>query len=116
MKPAENSPATATGRPFQRGQSGNPGGRPKGNAALRAKCRDMDDELLERLRAIAMVADTDAASVAAIKLLLAYGHGAPEAKPLDDDDDANSAGTEGLTREERLAMAREYLRSKTVAH
>lgn len=56
----------------------NPGGRPKSNVELRARCRDLSESLIERLHRLALRADSDAASVAAIKLLLAYGYGTPE--------------------------------------
>lgn len=88
----QNSGKNSGLRPWKRGQSGNPGGRPKANIALRTKCRELDDEMLERLKVIAHVADTDAASVAAIKLLLAYGHGAPESKPIPDDEEELDMG------------------------
>jgi len=78
-------------RPWAKGQSGNPAGRPKSHVALRQKCRDLTDELVERLRQLAKGADSDAASVSAIKLLLAYGHGAPEAKPIDDESDEQTS-------------------------
>lgn len=58
----QNSGKNSGLRPWKRGQSGNPGGRPKANIALRTKCRELDDEMLERLKVIAHVADTDAAS------------------------------------------------------
>lgn len=75
----------ALGRAYRGGPSLNPGGRPKSNAALRQKCRDLTDELVERLRMLARAADSDTASVSTIKLLLAYGHGAPESRPIDDE-------------------------------
>lgn len=72
-------------RPWKPGQSGNPGGRPKLNIALRQKCRDLDEESLAALRAALAVPGE---RVAAAKVLLAYGHGAPESKPLLDEDEA----------------------------
>ena len=69
---------------FQKGHSGNPGGRPKQPNVLRTKCRELTEELIERLRQIAEKADTDATSIAAAKLILAYGYGAPDSAPLED--------------------------------
>lgn len=70
---------------FAPGASGNPHGRPKQDPMLRARCRELTEDLVERLHALALQADSDSASVAAIKLLLAYGHGAPESKRLDEE-------------------------------
>lgn len=76
-------------RPWKPGQSGNPGGRPKLNAALRQKCRDLDEESLAALRAALAVPGE---RVSAAKVLLAYGHGAPESKPIADEDEAEPTG------------------------
>lgn len=64
------------------GSTLNPAGRPKSNAALRQKCRDLDEESLAALRA---ALSEPGERVAAAKVLLAYGHGAPESKPIDDE-------------------------------
>lgn len=113
MSDTENNDAThgqyANLKPWKPGQSGNPGGRPKAHAALRQKCRDLDEENIKRLQEIAKNGDTDAASVAAIKLLLAYGHGAPPAKPLDEDDETAAESQGALTDEQVRALARAKL-------
>jgi Family of unknown function (DUF5681) len=87
-EPAENSAATVRriGRPFQPGQSGNPGGRPKGVArTVREVCGGDPTRLAKGLLAIANgeglhgkpVREAD--RIRAAELLLAYGWGKPPA-------------------------------------
>jgi hypothetical protein len=64
------------GRPFQPGQSGNPGGKPKKLEELSAKIGEFDAELLERLLEIARHGEHKD-SVSAIKLLWGYRFGMP---------------------------------------
>lgn len=66
------------------GQSGNPGGRKRVDPVLRDACREMTPEILKKLRALAQSADSDATSLGACKLILAYGHGTPESLKFDD--------------------------------
>lgn len=62
------------GRPFPKGTSGNPGGRPAELGQFRALCREKTPEALNAL-SVAM-ADPDHA-VAAAKVLLEFGWGKP---------------------------------------
>ncbi len=68
---AENSTKTAPGRPFQPGQSGNPGGRPKGIAAI---AREHTDKAVDVL--VAAMDDPDSrVKIAAAKEILDRGYG-----------------------------------------
>jgi hypothetical protein len=103
---AENSSGAvrSIGRPFQPGQSGNPGGRPKGVArTVREVCGRDPTMLAEGLLAIARgeglhgkpVREAD--RIRAFELLLAYGWGKPPqfaviegADPLEQDEVAEA--------------------------
>lgn len=79
MSAAENSSRTAVGRPFQKGQSGNPGGRPKEDPELKNLARAHTAEAIATLVAI-MTGQRSPASarVAAANALLDRGYGKPQ--------------------------------------
>jgi hypothetical protein len=78
----------AVGRPFQKGQSGNPGGRPKETAEVRELARQHTIEAVERLVAW-MRSDEPKASVAACNAILDRGWG----KPLQSTELSGAGGT-----------------------
>jgi hypothetical protein len=63
------------GRPFQPGQSGNPGGRPRVIAELRELARAHAPEAVAELARLAKDAKSETARIAAIKELLDRGFG-----------------------------------------
>ena len=63
------------GRRFQPGQSGNPGGRPKGYAAFREQIRELTPEALEALRSALSDPRTRLSAALAI---FDYGWGRPQ--------------------------------------
>ena len=80
---AQNSVRTrrGPGRPFRKGQSGNPGGRPKTRGLIEEIKRACGENGSKLIRAILAIADDQAAPastrLAALELLLAYGWGQP---------------------------------------
>lgn len=96
--------AKPRGRPFKKGQSGNPGGRPADYGHFRELCRSKSPQAVAALEAA--LANGDSASVAAARVLLEYGWGKPSAAP--EDLEAVKAGAvqlSQLSREELLAIA-----------
>lgn len=82
---AENSGKTAArGRPFQKGQSGNPGGRPKISAEFKDKCRVFTDSTV--LPAWQQeISERGEHWVKCAELIAAYGHGKPTQAVTGDD-------------------------------
>lgn len=75
---SENSARRSYGRPFQKGQSGNPGGRPK-NAVLRAMLEPHRRRMVATLLQLMRSADKDGTRLEAVKVMLAYLDGKPDA-------------------------------------
>ena len=109
-RPENNQETTMA---FQKGVSGNPGGRPKENNEVKAAAREYTIEAIERL-AFWLKSDNAKASVAAATSLLDRGWGKPHqtsdvtvrsaiAKDLADDDLASIAtgGREGAVEAPR---------------
>jgi len=76
-KPKRRGP----GRPFPKGRSGNPGGRPKVYAEFQELCRSQTPEAIATL--VSALKAGDASSVAAARVLLEYGWGKPPSAPAD---------------------------------
>jgi hypothetical protein len=86
----------APGKPFQKGQSGNPGGRPKEIPEVRAKAREMTVEALETLAAIMRSPKAPPpARVTAAVAILDRGWGKPT-QPIDGDGEGGAIGVEGI--------------------
>jgi len=65
------------GRPFEKGRSGNPGGRPRVSAELRDLARRQAPDAIKELGRLALKARNETARIAAIRELLDRGYGKP---------------------------------------
>ena len=74
IQPKRKAPKTA----FRKGSTGNPHGRPKILKDIQALCRQSTPDNVKTLIQLTKAADSDAARIAAIKLLWAYGYGQPQ--------------------------------------
>ena len=88
--------------PFKPGQSGNPGGRPRGIRAFRERFREHHDEYWERLHNLATTADKH--QLEALKLLFAYGLGPPSAVPPSEESNWDELSVEDLKTRERYVL------------
>ena len=79
--------------PFAPGQSGNPGGRPKENAEVKALARSHGKAALEKIVALMSSAD-ERIALAASQTLLDRGFGKPT-QPLSGDDEMPALKVEG---------------------
>jgi len=82
------------GRPFKKGESGNPGGRPKVIADLRALARAYAPDAIEELARLAIKAKSEAARVAAMRELLDRGYGKAQQMVENEDDLSNKTAEE----------------------
>lgn len=83
--------------PFQPGQSGNPGGRPKGAGEVKATAREYTQESIERL--VHWMRSEDArASVPAANALLDRGWGKPAQAITGGDEDDKPVGISVIER------------------
>ena len=78
--------ARTIGRPFPKGRSGNPGGRPRVAGTLRDLARAHAPEAIEELARLALKAKSETARIAAIRELLDRGYGKPPQFLAADDD------------------------------
>jgi hypothetical protein len=65
------------GRPFEKGRSGNPGGRPKVAGELRELAREHTRKAINELARLGVKARSESVRVAAIRELLDRGYGKP---------------------------------------
>ena len=78
VPPAENSkPARVRGRPFVKGVSANPGGRPKGVAEVQELARQHTQTAIDALVKIAESGKSESAQAMAAQALLDRGWGKP---------------------------------------
>lgn len=96
------------GKPFVKGQSGNPGGRPKGYEAFRESFREEKDLTKIRKRLLTCLDEEakDSDAINAARLWYEYGFGKAPAAPEDNEALQKAGGVWPLNREETLKIAR----------
>ena len=82
------------GRQFKKGESGNPGGRPKVIAELRELARAHARDAIKELARLAIKAKSETARVAAIRELLDRGYGKVQQMVENEDDLSNKTAEE----------------------
>lgn len=92
------------GRPFVKGQSGNPSGRAKGVADVQAAAQQYTDSALETLNYWASQREHASASVAAAQALLDRGHGKPTQPTELSGKNGGAIKTEQLIVDERVSL------------
>jgi hypothetical protein len=91
LEPLRTARNSMRGRPFKKGESGNPGGRPKVTAELRALARVHAPDAIKELVRLAIKAKNETARVAAIRELLDRGYGKPaQAQVVETEPDSDS--------------------------
>ena len=84
--------------PFEKGKSGNPGGRPKETAAVRELAKSHGAKAIERLVEL-MASENERTAVAACEAILNRGYGRPaQALTLSGDEDRPAVQLEGVVR------------------
>ena len=86
------------GRPFRKGESGNPGGRPKVIADVRALARAAAPDAIEELAKLAIKAKSGTARVVAIRELLDRGYGKAQ-QVVENEDDLSDKTADELRNE-----------------
>lgn len=85
------------GRPFKKGQSGNPGGRPKGELALREAARKHCPEAIRRIAEIMRSSTDERVVIHAAEVLLERGYGKPvQAVAVSGDGEGGPISMQGL--------------------
>ena len=82
------------GRQFKKGESGNPGGRPKLIAEMRELARAHAPDAIKELARLAIKAKSETARVAAIRELLDRGYGKAQQIVENEDDLSNKTADE----------------------
>jgi Family of unknown function (DUF5681) len=95
---------------FQKGQSGNPGGRPKANASLQLMARQHTGMALRTLAEIAKKGEKEASRVAAATALLDRGFGRPiQSMEMRIDESLLNKRLSEMSPEELLAFERKLI-------
>lgn len=82
---------------FEPGRSGNPGGRPKENAEVKALARAQGPKAINKLAAL-LDSDDERTVIAASQALLDRGFGKPAQAIVGGDDDDNPIKVEGVLK------------------
>lgn len=83
--------------PFEKGQSGNPGGRPKENAEVKALARSHGKTALQKIVAL-MDSEDERIALAASQTLLDRGFGKPSQSIVGGDEDDNPIRIDKIER------------------